>query len=50
LKKRKEAVRKELIRKAIELRASKATIKEVIDVTGVPRSTPYRYLWHCFCS
>lgn len=39
-----EATRKELIRKAIKLRASGATIEEVVDATGIPRSTLYRYL------
>jgi DNA-binding NtrC family response regulator len=44
LKKYREAARKELIRKAIELRASRATIREVVEATGIPRSTLYRYL------
>jgi DNA invertase Pin-like site-specific DNA recombinase len=44
LKMRREAIRKELIRRAIELRASGATIKEVVKVVGVLRSTLYRYL------
>jgi DNA invertase Pin-like site-specific DNA recombinase len=44
LKKRREATRRELIRRAIELRASGATIKEVVEATGIPRSTLYRYL------
>jgi DNA-binding NtrC family response regulator len=44
LKKCREAARRELIRRAIELRASGATIKEVVEITGVPRSTLYRYL------
>jgi AcrR family transcriptional regulator len=39
-----EITRKELIRKAVELRASGATIKEVVEATGIPRSTLYRYL------
>jgi len=44
LKRRREITRRELIRKAIELRASGATIKEVVETTGIPRSTLYRYL------
>jgi DNA invertase Pin-like site-specific DNA recombinase len=44
LKKRKEITRRELIRRAIELRASGATIKEVVEAAGIPRSTLYRYL------
>jgi len=44
LKKRREAVRRELIRKAIVLRASGLTVNEVIEATGIPRSTLYRYL------
>jgi len=44
LKKRRGAARKELIRKAIELRVTGATIKEVVEATGIPKSTLYRYL------
>jgi hypothetical protein len=44
LKKCKEVARRELLRKAIVLRASGLTVNEVIEITGVPRSTLYRYL------
>jgi predicted DNA-binding transcriptional regulator AlpA len=39
-----EAARRELLRKAIMLRASGLTVNEVIEITGVPRSTLYKYL------
>ena len=38
------AIRRELIRRTIELRASGATIRGVVKDTGIPRSTLYRYL------
>jgi DNA-binding NtrC family response regulator len=44
LKKCREVARRELIRKAIVLRAFGLTVNEVIEITGVPRSTLYRYL------
>jgi DNA-binding NtrC family response regulator len=44
LKRLREAVRRELLRKAIMLRASGLTVNEVIEITGVPRSTLYRHL------
>jgi len=44
LKKRREAIRRELINKAIGLRASGTTIRGVVEDTGIPRSTLYRYL------
>jgi DNA-binding NtrC family response regulator len=44
LKKRREAVRRELLRKAVALRASGLTVNEVIEATGIPRPTLYRYL------
>jgi len=44
LKKHREVVRRELIRRAIELRASGTTIKEVIEVIGAPKATLYKYL------
>jgi DNA-binding NtrC family response regulator len=44
LKKRREAVRRELLRKAVALRASGLTVNEVVEITRVPRSTLYRYL------
>jgi hypothetical protein len=44
LKKHREAARRELLRKAIVLRASGLTVNEVVEVTGIPRSTLYRYL------
>jgi DNA-binding NtrC family response regulator len=44
LKKRREAVRRELLRKAIVLRASGLTVDEVVEATGVPRPTLYRHL------
>jgi DNA-binding IclR family transcriptional regulator len=47
LKKRREATRRELLRKAIVLKASGLTVNEVIEATGVPRSTLYRYSQHC---
>jgi predicted DNA-binding transcriptional regulator AlpA len=47
LKKHREAARRELLRKAIVLRASGLTVNEVIEATGVPRSTLYRYPQHC---
>jgi len=44
LKKCREVARKELLKKAIVLRASGLTVSEVIEIAGVPRSTLYRYL------
>jgi DNA-binding NtrC family response regulator len=44
LKKRREAVRRELLRKAIVLRASGLTVNEVVEATGIPRATLYRHL------
>jgi AcrR family transcriptional regulator len=44
LKRCREAVRRGLIRRAIELRAAGTTIEEVVEATGIPRSTLYRYL------
>jgi DNA-binding IclR family transcriptional regulator len=44
LKRCREASRRELIRRAIELRASGLTVNEVVEVTDIPRSTLYRYL------
>jgi hypothetical protein len=44
LKKYREIARRELIRKAIVLRASGLTVNEVIEATSIPRSTLYRYL------
>jgi hypothetical protein len=43
LKKRREAVKKELIIKAIELKASGATIEEVVEATGILKSILYRH-------
>jgi predicted nucleic acid-binding protein len=44
LKRLREASRKELIRRAIELRATGTTIKEAIEATGIPKSTLYRHI------
>jgi DNA-binding NtrC family response regulator len=44
LKRLREAFRKALIRRAIKLRATGAAIKEVVEATGIPRSTLYKYL------
>jgi uncharacterized protein with von Willebrand factor type A (vWA) domain len=44
LKKRREVARRELLSKAVALRASGLTVNEVVEITRVPRSTLYRYL------
>jgi hypothetical protein len=44
LKRRREAVKRELIRRVIKLRTPRATIEEVVEVTGVSTSALYRYL------
>ena len=44
MKKCRKDVRRELLRKAIELIASGATIEEVVEATVIPKSMLYRYL------